>query len=425
MNDVVMKLLAFVVAMICVFILYKVRWKIHFSIRAIIALVVGIIIGYIFKGNTEYVGTVGGIFTKVISIMVIPLVMVSLIKSIYSMSSMNELRSIGVKGVFWLMFQTFLASAVAIFLAVSTKLGQGSSLSVVKGVEQKEVPGFSQVISDLFSNNLFQSMADGKILPVVIFSIFIGIAVVSISSSTDNKLEGFKGFIDDLYVIVIKIITKIVEFLPYAILCLMADTIANSDWSLLRSLVHVIVLAYIGCFFHVLVTESVLISIFAKVSPVRFFKAVFPAQVMAFTTTSSSATLPVAVKCTTENLGVRPTIANFVQSLSTSMGMAGCSGIWPSLLAVFAINMLNGGINPEQIVLILVLCPLISIGTAGVPGGGIMLSTALYLAMGLPVEYISIFVAIDSFVDMARTMTNVTGGMAATLMVDRSEPKQI
>lgn len=267
-------------------------------------------------------------------------------------------------------------------------------------------------------------MADGKILPVVIFSLFIGIAVVSLGQK-GSKLEHFRGFVDDMYAIIIKIVTKIVSFLPYAILCLMANTIANSDWTLLKSLIHIIILAYVGCFFHVIVTESILISIFTKINPVKFYKAVFPAQVMAFTTTSSSATLPVAVKCMTENLGVRPTIANFVQSLGTSMGMAGCSGVWPSLLAVFAINMMGGHITAEQIILILVLCPLISIGTAGVLGGGIMLATALYLEVGLPVEYIFIFVSIDSFVDMARTMTNVTGAMCAATIVDRSEPKTI
>lgn len=150
MNDILMKLLALVVAFILIFGISKLKGKLHFSAIAIIALILGIILGTIFKGNTEYVGAVGKIFTKVISIMVIPLIMVSLVKSIYSMNSMNELRSIGLKGVFWLMLQTFLAACVGITLAIVTKLGVGSNLQIVADVEAKEVPSFAQVVQDLF-----------------------------------------------------------------------------------------------------------------------------------------------------------------------------------------------------------------------------------------------------------------------------------
>lgn len=426
MNELFLQILAVVVTFAVCFGLYTVRFKLSFALRAIMALGLGIVLGFIFKGRTEYIGMFGTIFTRTISMMVIPLLLFSLIRSISSMKSMVELRSIGFKSIFWLMFQTFLAAILGTALGYFSGLGRGSNLQIVADVEAKEIPTFSEIITDLFSKNVFNSMAEGKIVPIVIFAIFIGIAVVSISSKKDGKqLTTFKNFIEDGYEIVITIVGKIIEFLPYAIVCLMANTVSGSDAAILKPLVLIIVLTYIGCFIHVYCTGSVLLSTFGKTNPVKFFKSVFPAQVMAFSSTSSVGTLPINVKCLTENLNVRPSIANFVAPLSTTMGMSGCSGIWPSLLAVFALNIMGTPIGFEQIAMIVILCPLISVGTAGVPGGGIMLATALYLAMGLPVEYISIFVAIDSFVDMARTMTNVTCSMIASTIVDRSEPKEI
>lgn len=421
MNEFIFQILAVAVTIGVCYGLYTVKSKWSFSIRAIIALGFGIIIGVLFKGKTEYVGMFGTIFTKTISMMVIPLLLFSLIRSISSMESMVELKSIGFKAVFWLMFQTGLAAIVGTALGIFTGLGKGSKLQVVADVEAKEIPTLTETITNLFSKNIFTSMAEGKIVPIVIFAIFIGIAIVAISSGDNKKsLTTFKSFIDEGYEIIKTIVGKIVEFLPYAIVCLMANTVSGSDAAILKPLVVIIALTYIGCFIHVYFTGSVLLSAFAKINPVKFFKSVFPAQVMAFSSTSSVGTLPINIKCITENLEVRPSIANFVAPLSTTMGMSGCSGVWPSLLAVFALNVMGTPIGLAEIVMIVILCPLISVGTTGVPGGGIMLATALYLAMGLPLEYISIFVAIDSFVDMARTMTNVTCSMIASTIVDRT-----
>ncbi|GAF40884.1 hypothetical protein FC83_GL001500 [Agrilactobacillus composti DSM 18527 = JCM 14202] len=337
------------------------------------------------------------------------------------MKSLSELKSIGGKSIFWLLFQTLLAAIVGMTIAVVSGIGQGSHLSIVAGFKAAKIPPFTQVITDLFSNNLFASMAEGKVIPVVFFAIIVGIAVVALSGKHEGAMVTFKKFIDDCHAIVYAIIRVVISLLPYSIICLMADTMGTSDLNALKPLVTIILLAFVGCFFHVFVTDSLLLRFVGKLSPIRFFKGVMPAQVMAFSSRSSSGTLPLYVTCVTKNVGVPENIANFVGSLGTTVGMSGCAGVWPPLLAVYAIHSMGGQVSLAQAIVIILLCPIISLGTAGVPGGGIMLATAMFVTLGPPVGLISIFAGIDAFVDMARTMTNVTSSMVASTLVAKSE----
>lgn len=203
----------------------------------------------------------------------------------------------------------------------------------------------------------------------------------------------------------------------------MADTMGTSEPKALLPLLWIIVLTFVGCLFHMAVTDSVLLKFVGHVSPLKFYHDVLPAQTMAFSTRSSAGTLPLYVECLTKKLGVSEEIANFVGSLGTAVGMSGCAGIWPPLLAIYTIHSMGGNISVTQAIIIIILCPIISFGTAGVPGGGIMLATAMFVVLGLPVGLISIFAGIDSFADMARTTTNVTSSMVASTLVSQSEKR--
>lgn len=421
--NITMNLATLLVSLIACYFIYVLNRKTNFTFTSVVALIVGIIIGLVFKGSTSYVAVLGTIYTRVISMMVIPLLMVSLIKSIYSMQSLKQLKKIGSKSLFWLLFQTFLAAIVGAALAVGSGIGKGSHLSVVNGFKAEKIPHFTEVITDFFSDNLFTSMAEGKVIPIVFFSIIVGIAVVALSSKRPGSMKTFKSFIDDCHDIVYQIIRVIIKFLPYSIIFLMADTIGTSDAKALMPLVTIIVLAFVGCFSHMYVTDSLLLKFVAKRSPVQYFKNIMPAQLMAFSSRSSSGTLPLYVECLTKKEGVSENIANFVGPLGTTVGMSGCAGIWPPLLSIYAMNSLGMNVSFLQIAVIVLLCPVVSLGTAGVPGGGIMLATAMFVTLGLPVELVSIFAGIDAFADMARTTTNVTSSMVAATLVNASENK--
>lgn len=415
-----MTILALVAGLISFGLIYYLSKDKSFSFLTIVALGIGVILGLAFKDNTDYLAIFGTIYVKVISMMVIPLLMVSLIRSIYKMESVQALKSIGLKTFFWLLLQTFLAGIVGLCLALVTNLGKGSNLAVVEGFTEKEVPPFTQVITDLFSGNLFQSMAEGKVIPIVFFSIIVGIAVVVVRGDGRN-VTAFIDFINACHILIYQIVKVIIKLLPYAIIPLMANTLATSDSSVLKPLILVILLTFIGCFIHTFITGGLLITFVAKMNPVTYFKNIMPAQIMAFTSRSSSGTLPLYVDCLTKKVGVSETIANFVGSLGTSVGMAGCAGVWPVLLSVFAINATTGSVSVSQAVLMVCLTPLVSLGTAGVPGGGILIATALFITMGLPVEIVGIFAGIDAFVDMARTLANVSSSMTSATLVAKSE----
>lgn len=417
----ILALCAGIVSFVAIFYLRK---KYQFGFITAIALCFGIILGLIFKGHTDYLAMVGTIFVRVISMMVIPLLIVSLIKSFISMDSLKGLQNVGLKSLFWLLFQTLLAAIVGIILAMVTGLGKGSQLAMVEEYTPKEVPPFTEVITDLFSRNIFTSMAEGKLIPIVFFSIIVGIAVVFLENKNKGSMKPFKDLVEAMHQIIYAIVRKIIRFLPFAIISLLANTVSQNDVESLKPLMLLILLTFVGCFIHIYLTGGILISTVGKLNPFKFFSKIFPAQIMAFTTQSSAGTLPVYVDCLTKRVGVPSSIANFVGPLGTTVGMAGCAGVWPVLLAVFAFNSMGMEITIMQCVTMVLLCPIVSLGTAGVPGGGILIGTAFFMVLGLPVEYIGIFAGIDAFVDMARTTANVSSSMVSATLTAASE-KQI
>lgn len=186
-------------------------------------------------------------------------------------------------------------------------------------------------------------------------------------------------------------------------------------------LLSVLVLAYILCAIQLFVVEGVLVKLVGKLDPVRFFKGIWPAATVAFTSQSSVGTIPVTVNQLTKKLGVNEDVAAFGASLGANLGMPGCAGIWPTLLAVFTIHLLGIEYTPVQYAFLVVLAVVVSIGTVGVPGTATITATALFAAAGLPVEAIILLSPISSIVDMARTATNVVGAAAATTLVAATE----
>lgn len=420
--NVLMPFITLAIGLLSFAVLYYLSKKVSFSIVTIVAMLFGIVIGVAFKDSTEYLGMIGSIFSRLISVVVLPLLMVSLVRCIYNMESIKELRSIGFKSVFWLLIQTMIAAGVTLFLCLATNLGVNSqNLLPVEGYVTKEIPPISKTIIDLFPRNIFESLSNGKIISCLIFAILIGIAVVAVDNKKSGAVKPFKDLINACHEIIYYVVDLIIGFLPFAIVSLMAQTIARSDGDILKPLLHTIVLTFAACFIHMYLTGGLLLALVGKINPVKFFSKILPAQVTAFTTQSSIATLPLNIECLTKRVGVPEKTANFVGSLGTTLGMAACAGIWPTILAVFAVNSLGIEFSAAQYALLIVLTPLISLGTVGVPGGGMLTATALFLSLGLPVEVVAIFASIDAFVDMARTACNVSNAMSSATLVAVSE----
>ncbi len=399
---------------------YLAKRGVDFGIRTILALGLGIVLGIVFRGKLDYVQPIGKIYVSLISAFVIPLLFFSVISSVSQLKNIQKLKTIGAKSVAWLTGNTLIASILTVIMALFLKVGKGANVSLPTDYTPKEVPAITQVIIDLFPKNIFAQAANNAIVPLILFSLIIGVAVVSLSSENAKEIKPFKDFIDAGAKVIYKVIGYIIELTPYAVLTLVANAVSNNGPEKLLPLLSVLVVAYLACFIQSFIVSGALIAGVAKLNPITFFKHIWSAQTVAFTSQSSVGTIPVTVK-TLKNAGVSESIASFVAPLGANVGMPGCAGIWPTLLAVFAINSLNIEYSVTQYIFLILIATLVSIGTVGVPGTSTITTTAIFAAVGLPIEIIVLVTPISSIVDMARTATNVTAAATSSLLVAVSE----
>ena len=358
----------------------------------------GLIVGLVFKGHHTYVAAVGTIYAHVVSAVVIPLLIFSIISSITNLGNSVRLKNIGLKTVFFLVLNTFFASLITLIAGVVTNVGHGVKYELATDYTAKEVPTFVDTVISLFPQNLASHWANGEVVPIVVFCILVAISYNKIAAKKPEEVAPFKKFIDAGDVVMGRVVSYVISFTPYAVLSLIARAVSRSSPADLVPLLSVLVLAYVLCAIQAFVVEGALIKIVGKLDPVQFFKGVWPAGTVAFTSQSSVGTIPVTVNQLTKKLGVNEDIAAFGASLGANLGMPGCAGVWPTLLAV-----------------------VVSIGTVGVPGTATITATALFAAAGLPVEAIILLSPISSIADMARTATNVVGAAAATTLVAATE----
>ena len=392
--------------------------NVDFRILTILALVFGIVIGIIFKGHVELTAVFGRIYTNLISALVIPLLFVSIISSISSLDNISKLKTIGLKSIFWLVANTFTASLLTLIIAGSLKVGQSINFTLPTDYEPKEVPSFLDTIVGLFPKNVVSHAANGEIVPFIVFTIMAGVALVYLQ---EREKEPFKNFIDSANKLMFVVVEFVVDLTPFAVLSLIANAVSTYGAKELIPLLGVLVLSYVLCAIQMFLIDGALIRFAGGLSPIRFFRGFWPAQVVAFTSQSSVGTIPVSVKQLVSRLGVNEDIASFVAALGANLGMPACAGIWPTLLAVLAINIFDIPYSIGQYAFLIVLTLIVSIGTVGVPGTSTVTTTALFTAAGLPVEIIVLLVPISSVVDMMRTAANVTGAATAAVLVAKSE----
>lgn len=394
---------------------------VDFGIRTIIALVLGLVVGISFRGNVDYVTAIGSVYVRIISALVIPLLFFSIISSISSLNNLKTLKSIGGKSVFWLTFNTLTASILTIAISLGVGVGKNAAIELPTDFQAKEVPTFLDTIVGLFPKNIISHAANNEVVPFILFAILLGIALVSVASRDVKAVEPFKNFIDSGSKIIFEAIGFVIELTPYAVFALITGAASRNTADKLLPLVTVLVVAYVATFIQTFVVEGLLLKVVGGLNPFRFFKGIWPAQTVAFTSQSSIGTLPVTIKQLTKKLGVSEEIASFVAGLGANLGMPGCAGMWPTLLAVFAINALDIPFSVTQYVFLVVLTVIVSIGTVGVPGTATITATAVFAAAGLPLEVIVILTPISSIVDMARTASNITGAATAAVLVAKSE----
>ncbi|WP_051542050.1 dicarboxylate/amino acid:cation symporter [Clostridium lundense] len=395
--------------------------KVSFGNRVLIAMVLGTVMGVIFKSDAKIIEPIGKVYVSLIKMLVVPLVISTIISSITSLENPSKLKKVGVKTVGWLMFTTAMACVIGIIVSTIIQPGVGIQFTKDANFKAREIPTITSVILDMIPSNPVSEMANGKIIPVIIFALLVGIAITIEGAKNVATVKPVKDFFKSFSQIMFRITKMVLKITPYGVLGLMASVASNYGLNTLLSLGKVILAVYIACALQILLVHGSLLAFIVKINPFKFFKKIYPAQAVAFTTRSSYGTLPVTLKSLTNRVKISENIASFVAPMGATMGMNACGGIYPVIVSIFVANIFNIPMTIYSYVLLVIITTMASIGTAGVPGTASIMATVVLSSMGLPVEGIAMVLGIDTILDMARTATNVTGASVVALLVANSE----
>lgn len=359
---------------------------------------------------------IGDIFVRSLQVLVVPLVLLSLIVGTASLDDVRKLGRIGVKTLIFYVGTTGIAISIAILLAVAFRAGSGFELNLETDYSAKESPGLRSVLTDIFPRNPFASMAEGNMLQVIVFAILIGISMCLAGAAGQRVLAIAK----DLNDVIMKLVVVLMIAAPFGVLALVGKTFATQGFSTIIALGQYFALVLGALLLHAFVTYGLILKVFTGLSPARFFKQMRRVQLFAFSTASSNATLPLNLENAEHNLGVKRSIGSFTIPLGATVNMDG-TAIMQGVATVFISTALGVQLGVQGYLMVILTATLASVGTAGVPGVGLVMLAMVFNQVGLPVEAIGVILGVDRLLDMVRTSVNVTGDALVATIVAKSE----
>lgn len=394
----------------------------NLSTKILVGLVLGVITGLALGPSglpfaTTWIAPLGNIFLSLIKMIIVPLVLASLIVGAASVGDIKKVGRIGGKTLALYLGTTAIAIALGLVLATVLQPGSGLALSTKAAAKAAASPSISSVIVGLIPANPMEALLKGNMLQIIVFALFIGISINAVGAKAKVVHDFFEGLAEIMY----KIVGFIMMLAPIGVFALIVPVVAKNGPQVLLPLIKVVFAVYFGCLLHIIITYLPLIKA-AGVSPMKFMKEIFPAQLIAFSTCSSGGTLPVSLKCVQEGLGVSRQVSSFVMPLGATINMDG-TALYQGVCALFIAQVYGIDLTMSQYMMIILTGTLASIGTAGVPGAGLIMLTLVLQTVGLPLEGIALIAGIDRVLDMPRTMVNVTGDAAVTVVVGKSEEK--
>lgn len=396
--------------------------------RILIAMVLGIVTGLALNLlNVEVLHTylsnglfyvVGKIFISALKMLVVPLVLVSLTNGVTSLGDIKALGRIGLKTVALYLITTALAISIALTLASLIAPGASAQLSneAHQAFQQQTPPSLSDTIIGMVPDNPVAALADGNMLQIIIFAMIFGVAITLAGERGRHVLN----FFADLNEVVMKMVLIVMKLAPYGVFCLVAQTFATQGWDIIRPLSGYFLTLVAALLVHALGTYSLLLQLLGRLNPLLFFRKMRAALVFAFSTASSNATIPVTLSTVEKRLGVDNSIASFTIPLGATINMDG-TAIMQGVATVFIANIYGYHLGMNEFLMIIVTATLASVGTAGVPGVGLVMLTMVLKQVNLPVEGIALIIGVDRLLDMMRTAVNICGDAMATCLIAKSE----
>lgn len=392
--------------------------NISITVWIALGLGLGIIVGLIMPGWLYMPLTViASIYMSALKMMIYPLVFCSLIMGIVGIGSIAKTGKIGLYSLLWFTGTTAVASALGLVLPRILHLGEGARItSTDTAVEAATFTGLVDTLENIIPGNPFNAFTEGNMLQVLAFSIIIGIACLALK----EKAKAFVDFCSALNEISIYVVGKVMLCTPLGVFCCIATVIYTNGKDTIIQLAQVMSTLYITYFLYALIVYGGIVKIFGKYSPLRFFKNVAPAALNAFSTCSSNATLPLSMKCATEEIGVPEEVAALVLPLGATINMDAVSIVMSFMITFFA-SALGIELSVGTMVTILACNVLLSIGTPGVPGGAIAAFAALAPVAGIPVQQIlGVYISVNTLADMGATCVNVLGDLAVATVLKQT-----
>ena len=365
--------------------------------------------------SIEIFSALGTIFISSLKLMVVPLVFFSLVTGVAQITDSSKLGSISIKAIFLYLATTSIAISLALFFSNFINIGSGAGLISEAKFVTPTPPSLKEVFVNIFPTNPIAAMANGEMLQIIVFSLLVGLGVKSLSSS-ENLINFFVSGNN----LMLKIVELIIWFAPIGIFCLLTDIFSQIGFSIIYDLAGYFFLLMAVLMFHGIFVYSFFLYFFTGLNPIVFYSKLKEVILFAFSTSSSSATMPLTLKTAKDKLGVDQSVASFTIPLGATINMDG-TAIMQGVATVFIAQVYGIDLTMTDFLMVILTATLASIGTAGVPGVGLIMLAMVLQQVGLPVEGIALIIGVDRLLDMVRTSVNVCGDSMIACLISSSE----
>lgn len=397
----------------------KEKKKLSLATKTFIGFGLGIVIGLVFGEKATIVKPLGTIFLNMIKMIVVPMVFFSITAGVASLGDLKKLRNIGVKVVGLYALTSALCVGLGLIMANIINPGKGfdlTALSQSTDYEAQAMPSIIDTLIDMFPSNIFTSFTNTNMLQIIVFSVFLGVALIMMGKEGERLLAGVQSCANAMY----KITAIVMEFSPIGVCALLADSVGVYGLKIFGPLGKLILTVYASDVILVLLMYIPMVALLAKFPVKKWLQGIWKVWVVTASTTSSSGSLPITTSVTNDEFGVSSELSSFSLPLGATINMnGGC--IYYAAAIVMTAQIYGMNLTPSALVNIIISTVLVAMGCPGVPGGAIIMTTILLTNMGLPLEIVGLIAGIFRLIDMANTTFNVTGDVVTTMVVARSE----
>jgi Na+/H+-dicarboxylate symporter len=386
-------------------------WK-----KILIGVVIGLIVGFVSPEAADFISPLGDIFMRMLKMLIVPLVFFSITSGVCKMGDVKQLRTVGMRYMLWIVVSAVIAAIFGMVGGLIVQPGKGVT-DLLTGVEATEAQEYSFIdnVIEWFPTNIVESMVNANMLQIIVFCLFLGVALLALGEKAKTIIK----FIDEGSETMLKITEYVIEFSPFGILSLIATMVSTISSDMMKSVIVFIAADWVICLVVLLIVYPIITRLLTKLSGYGFLRKIAPAIIVAASTSSSAATLPVSIKLSEENLGIPENIYGFTLPLGNTMGMTGFA-VFIGLCCVFASNLYGFPITFGSALQFVFFGLILSIGAAGVKGAGVVMSGVLLEALGMPLTLVPILAAIWPVIDPPHTTLNNVGDLVGTTVVAKS-----